>query len=282
MTGRPGHAARSSAPTGRSYTPGVTTTTGTAHDPTGDLVRMAAVHAAAVALPVLVVALFLVPAWAAVLVALVAGVAVTALRARGTDARIARALGARAVEPSDVPRLANAAEQVSMSVGVAAPRLHVIDDAARNAVAWGSGSAVASIALTSGLLEVAEPIELEGVVAHLLTDVRDGLVESPTVATALFGALAGGPLAGTVARFAQAGAEDRRIVLADLEGARATRYPPGVVVALERVRAGTSHVARNPRAMQGLWFAAPGESAPDDPFDAHPPLADRIDLLREL
>jgi len=54
------------------------------------------------------------------------------------------------------------------------------------------------------------------------------------------------------------------------------------VAALERVRAGGSTVARSPKALQALWFAAPGEPDRDDPFHAHPPLADRIDLLREL
>jgi len=161
-------------------------------------------------------------------------------------------------------------------------RLHVIDDPARNAVVWGAGARPASLAVTAGLLEVAEPIELEAVVAHLLADVRDGLVEAPTAATALFGALAGGPFAGVVASLARAGADERRIVLADLEGARATAYPPGLVAALERVQAGSSGVARTPEPMQALWFAAPSEPAPGDPFQAHPPLADRIDLLREL
>jgi heat shock protein HtpX len=169
-----------------------------------------------------------------------------------------------------------------MAVGIGPPALHVIDDPARNAVVWGSGAGPASLAVTTGLLEAVQPIELEAVVAHLLSDVRDGLVEAPTAATALFGRLATGPLAPLVAALAEAGADDRRIVLADLEGARATRYPPGTVAALERVQTGRSVVARSPRSLQALWFAAPCEPEPGDRFQAHPPLADRIDLLREL
>jgi len=254
----------------------VDTRTTTAHDPTGDLVRIGAVHAAGVALPVLVVAVLLVPVAVGVVLALLVGVAVTVLRARGADARIGRSLGARAVDPSEVPRLAGAVEHVAMAVGVAPPVLQLIDDPARNAVVWGAGRGPASLAVTTGLLAVAEPVELEGMVAHLLTDVRDGLVEAPTAATALFGGLAGGLLRS----LARAGGDDRRIVLADLEGARAIRYPPGVVAALERVRAGSPTVARSPEPLRALWFAAPSEPANGD--GAHPPVDDRIDLLREL
>lgn len=274
---------RSSRPTGPSYTPEVTTaTTTTAHDPTGDLVRIGLLHAALVAAPVLVLLVLLVPAGLAVAVAVVVAAAVTVVRARRTDERIAAAVGARPVAEAAVPRLASAVEHVAMAVGVSPPRLHVVDDTARNAVVWGSGRGPASLAVTSGLLDAAEPIELEAVVAHLLTDVRDGLVEAPTVATAMLGPLAAGPLAGVVARLAEAGADDRRIVLADLEGAKATRYPPGVVAALEHVRGGSSHVARSPKPLQALWFAAPADADRDGPFHAHPPVADRIDLLREL
>lgn len=254
----------------------------TTRDPTADLVRFGLVHAALVAVPVLVVGLLVLPLWLAPLLAVVIGVAVTAWRARGVDERVAAALGARRVDPADLPRYAGVVESTSMATGVAPPLLHVIDDPARNAVVWGSGIGPCSIAVTSGLLESAERIELEAVVAHLLTDVRDGAVEASTVATGLFGALASGPLAGVVASLAHAGDDERRIALADIEAARATQYPPGAVAALERVRDGASGVARSPRPLQPLWFAAPCEPAPDDPFAVHPPLADRIDLLREL
>lgn len=254
----------------------------TAREPSTDLLRVAAVHAALVAVPVLVVGVLVLPIWAAALLALVVAVAVTVVRCRDIDSRVGAALGARSVDHTAVPRLAGVVDSTSMALGVGAPRLHLIDDTARNAVAWGSGIGPASIAVTTGLLDAAERIELEGVVAHLLADVRDGMVEAPTVTTALFGGLAGGPLSGLVASLARAGEVDRRVVVADLAAARATQYPPGAVAALERVREGSSGVDRSPRPLQSLWFAAPSEPADGDPFAAHPPLADRIDLLREL
>src|SRR5690606_29682677 len=137
------------------------------------------------------------------------------LRCRDIDERIAGALGAREVDRGEAPRLAGVVESTSMAVGVAVPRIHLVDDPARNAVVWGSGTGpAASIAVTTGLLEVAERIELEGVVAHLLADVRDGMVEAPTVTTALFGGLASGPGAALVAWLSRAGEDERRVVVA--------------------------------------------------------------------
>jgi heat shock protein HtpX len=232
--------------------------------------------------PALVIALIALPVWLAPLVAVAVGAVVTALRCRGIDDRVGSALGARPVDAADAPRLAGVAESTSMAVGVASPRLHVIDDPARNAVVWGSGSGPASIALTTGLLDAAERIELEGILARLLTDVREGVIEAPTATTALFGALAEGPLSGLVASLARADEDERRVVVADMAAARATQYPPGAVAALERVREGATAVARSPRPLQALWYAAPAQPAAGDPFAVHPPLADRIDLLREL
>jgi Zn-dependent protease with chaperone function len=260
----------------------VATDTPTAREPSTEVLRVAGAHALVVAVPVLLLGLLLLPLWLAPVVAVAVAVAVTALRCRNMDARVGAALGARPIDPADAPRLAGVADSASMAVGVASPRLHVLDDPARNAVVWGSGAGPASIALTSGLLEAAERIELEGIVARLLTDVREGVIEAPTAATALFGALAGGPLSGLVASLARADEDERRVVVADMAAARATQYPPGAVAALERVREGSTGVARSPRPLQALWYAAPAESAAGDAFAVHPPLADRIDLLREL
>lgn len=251
-------------------------------DPAADLVRLGVAHAAAIFVPVAVLLLFVLPWWAALLVALVVAVGVTAVRARGLDERVAGQLGARPVTAEDHPRFASLVEAMSMAVGVAPPRLHVIDEPATNAVVWGSGTRRASIAATTGLLDAVDRIELEAVVAHLLSGVRDGAVEAHTVTTALFGPLAGGPLRPVLARLTGATDDDRRIVLADLDGVRATQYPPGAVAALQRLASGSTFVTRSPAPMQPLWLAAPVEPAADDPFAVHPPLADRIDLLREV
>ncbi len=269
-------------------TPAPTATSdGAVHDPTADLVRLGAVHALVVLVPVLVVAVLVLPPLLGVVLAVAVAAAATVWRCRHIDDRIARALGAERVVPGARPRFENLVESMGMAVGVTPPQVHAIADDARNAVAWGSGTGPGSIAVTTGLLDAADRIALEAVVAHLLTHLRDGVVEGPTVAAALFEPLASGPLAGPMARLAHAEADDRRVVLADIEGARATRYPPGMVAALDVLAGGSTTVARTPRALQPLWIAAPIEVAPAagddrDPFAVHPPLADRADLLREL
>ena len=167
-----------------------------------------------------------------------------------------------------------------MAVGVAVPSLHVIDSPSRNAITWGDGSGPMSTALTTGLLDAVDRVELEAVVGRQLTAARDSSVEVVTVASALFGPLARGPLEELVASIVHRTVDDRGVVLADIEGARATGYPPGLVAALERVRAGSSVIDGLPPPLSALCFAAPGERG--GRFDVHPPIEDRIDLLREI
>lgn len=251
-------------------------------DPTADLVRLSVPHAALIFVPVALLLWLVLPWWVAVPVALLAAAVVTAVRARDIEGRVAVRLGARPIDPADQPRFAGLVESMSMAVGVRPPRLHVIDDPAANAVVWGTGPGHACIAATTGLLDDIDRIELEAVVAHLLSGVRDGAVEAHTVLTAFFGPLAEGPFRSVFGRLIDAPEDDRRIVLADLDGVRATQYPPGAVAALERLASRSTFVTRSPGPLQPLWLAAPSEPRPGDPFAVHPPLADRIDLLREV
>lgn len=253
--------------------------TSTERDTSG-VVTFVAVHAAVVAVVVLLVAALVVPVLAAVLLAVVVGAAVTALRLRGIDDRIASAIGARALDPGDRPRLESVAESVAMAVGIPLPALLVIDDPARNAVVWGAGAGPVRCAFTVGLLDAVDRVQLEAVVGHQFALARDGCPERVTVGAALFGVVAKGPLEGPIASAVHRTVPDRSVVFADLEGVRATRYPPGLVAALATVRAGSTHVPALPAALSVLCFAAP-DGAPG-PFSVHPPVEDRIDLLREI
>jgi Zn-dependent protease with chaperone function len=145
-------------------------------------------------------------------------------------------------------------------------------------VTWGSGRDAARIAFTTGLLDALDRIELEAVVGRQLAVMRDGSVDVLTVASALFGPLR--VLDGPVASVAHRAIDDRTVVRIDIDGVRATGYPPGLVAALEAVGAGSSRLAGVPRALTGACLAPPG----GDPgtFDVHPTLEDRVDLLREI
>lgn len=243
------------------------------------LVRLAALHAAVVAAPVLVLALLLRLWIVALPLAIVVGVVVTAIRLRDVDDRIARTIGARAVDAAEVPRLAGLTESVAMAAGVAAPRLFLIDSPSVNAVNWGMGNGPCCLAVTTGMLDVADPVALEAVVGHHLARASARSLDVTTMAATLFGPFAKGPLTGPVVSLVQ-GDEERSVVMADLEGVRATRYPPGMVGILEVLRGHESRLDQVPPALAGLCFAAPHEGP--DPFAVHPPVDDRIDLLREI
>ncbi|MDE0804732.1 MAG: M48 family metalloprotease [Acidimicrobiales bacterium] len=243
------------------------------------LVRLVVLHVAIVALPIMVLPLALRWWLLALPLALLVGVAVTAVRVRGLDERIASTLGARPVDAADVPRLAGLSETVAMAAGVAPPKLHVIDSPSVNAVVWGVGNGPCSLAVTSGLLDTADPVALEAVVGHHLARAQSRSIDVTTLAAALFGPFAKGPFTDGVVSLVQ-GDEERSVVMADLDGVRATRYPPGMVDVLEVVRNHDSRLDVVPPAMAGLCFAAPGDGS--GPFAVHPPVDDRIDLLREI
>ena len=244
------------------------------------LVRMVAVHVAAIAVPFAIVLWLIGLSFWAVLVALVIAGGSTAWRMRDLDARLARRFGAVPVDPDAHPRLASVAESVAMAVGIPQPRLFVIDSAAGNAITWGAGDGPPSLAVTTGLLHRLDRVELEAVLAHQATMVNDRPVDVITLGAHLFGPLAGGPLAGIVASFIHTTTDPRSIVLADLEGARATRYPPGMVAALEALLDTDTLVPAVPRAFSNLCLVTPVHEP--NPFALHPPLEDRIDLLREI
>lgn len=248
-------------------------------DSTRRLTRLLVARGALVGIPAAVVVFVLVvliqPVLAVVL-ALVVGPAVgipVALRqARDLDDRVRDLLGAAPIVPADEPRFSNLVDNLAMSVGIPTPRLHRIDDPGANAVVWGSGAGPASIAATSGILGALDRVELEAVVAHLLTRVRTGATEVPTAAVGLFGDRA-------LKADAHLVSQPESIVDADLEAARVTRYPPGAVAALEALARLDTAVARAPEGLGSLWAADPGG---DGRSGSHPPLALRLDVLHEL
>jgi len=205
------------------------------------------------------------------LVGLVLGVAVgggvVALASSRAD-RIALArAGAVRSEPADHPRFHNVVEGLCVAAGVPKPALHVVDDPALNTMSVGRAPHEASLVATTGLLDGLTRIELEGIIAHELSHVRQLDILPATLAVALLGPIA----PGLIPRVLGA----RRESLADVTGVSLTRYPPGLISALEKVR-DSPELRSSDRAIAHLWIEAP--AAPTD----HPPLDERIQALREL
>lgn len=235
---------------------------------------------------------------------------------------------ARPADPDRYARLHNLVEGLCIAAGLPKPRVYVVDDDAPNAFATGRDPKHAAIAVTTGLLDKLNRIELEGVLAHELSHVKNYDILVSTLAVTMVGLVAllsdwglrflwwGGPrhrddqreggagpaavmavlgfamllLAPLAAKLMQFAVSRRREALADVTGVSLTRYPPGLVSALEKLRDDTTVVHSGSRATAHLWIESPVARTEAEGklawlgrlFDTHPPLEERIQALREL
>jgi heat shock protein HtpX len=233
---------------------------------------------------------------------------------------------AREVTPEQEPRLHNVVEGLALAAGVPKPRVYVVPEQAPNAFATGRDPEHSSVAVTQGLLDMMNRVELEGVVAHELSHVLDRDILFGTIVATLVGAVvllsefflrwfwwggfagrrsndsSGGaagaigfavgivllilaPLFGQIIKFA---VSREREYLADAQGAMLTRYPPGLVSALQKIAASPTAMRSANNATAHLWLSQPSRVPGDDTsrlerlFSTHPPLADRIRRLEEM
>src|SRR5262245_12314129 len=263
---------------------------------------------------------------AATIVALVIG-AIVAFTSYWKADKIALAVSrARPADPQEYARLHNIVEGLCIAGGLPKPGVYVIDDPAPNAFATGRDPKHAAVAVTTGLLERMNRVELEGVVAHELSHIRNYDILISTLAVTMVGAAAlladmgvrmmwwnggrvsrqgdrgdrGNPLAllgfalliiaPFVARAMQAAISRRREPLAGVSARRMTRYLRGLISALEELQADTTVTHSASTATAHLWIEQPMSGVGDKGrlgglhrmFDTHPPLEERIALLREL
>jgi heat shock protein HtpX len=221
---------------------------------------------------------------------------------------VLRRLGARQADPERDARALNLVQGLCEHAKLPVPRLWVVQSEAANAlaVAIGRQSGQAAIVVTSGLLARLNRIELEGVLAHELAHVRASSARLGAMAVILGGlpGLAlearrrgGNPLLGLLgmvllplAPLLKLAAPPRREFQADQRGAYLTRYPPGLVRALTKLREDPNAAQLGNLGLNHLWIVAPGPAATSQSggsglervFDTHPPLGDRIEALREL
>jgi heat shock protein HtpX len=231
-------------------------------------------------------------------------------------------------DPQQFARYHNLVEGLCIASGLPKPRLYVVDDPAPNAFATGRNPKHAAIAVTTGLLEKMNRVELEGVLAHELSHVKNYDILVSTLAVTLVGVLAiladlgirtlwwnggrsyysdtdreGGGfaplailgfallvLAPIIAQVMQFAVSRRREALADVSAIDMTRYPPGLISALEKLRDDHTVVHSQSRATAHLWIEHPIPLREDEGrlswfnrlFLTHPPLDERIAALREL
>jgi heat shock protein HtpX len=209
------------------------------------------------------------------------------------------------------PRLWRTVENLSITTGTPMPRVFVISDPAPNAFATGRDPEHAVVAATTGLLEIMDDSELEGVMAHELGHVRNydirlsmvvfglvvaiGFIADLFLRMAFFGrnsngnpvvlifGLAAMLIAPLVASLVQLAISRQREYLADATGAMTTRHPDALARALLKLEAYGRPMQRQNTSMAHLWIADPLKpGAIDRLFATHPPIADRVQRLHEM
>ena len=234
-----------------------------------------------------------------------------------SDRLVLTMTGARQIQESDNPKLFALIQEVCIASGLPMPKVAIVEDRAPNAFATGRDPQHALIAFTTGILEVMDRDELQGVIAHEMSHVanRDTLVSAVAATTA--GAIAilsdflmrmmwwgGGRrddresnnnpialivsllvliLAPIAAMLLKAAISRRREALADATAVAFTRNPAGLRKALEVLQADSTVVQHASNAVAHLYIESPLDSSSVSKlFATHPPLSERIAILRTM
>ena len=219
--------------------------------------------------------------------------------------------GARQIQKADNPRLYRIVENLAITEGMPMPAVYVVDDPAPNAFATGRDPQHASVAATTGLMELMTDRELTGVMAHELGHVKNydirvstivfgltvavGLIADVLARMAFFGGNrnnnGGNPIvlvfglvamlvAPLVAALIQAAVSRQREYLADATGALTTRDPEALASALQKLGDYARPMRKQNSTMAHLWISDPMKpGVMDRMFQTHPPIAERVKRL---
>ena len=265
---------------------------------------------------------------AGVVIATVLAVALSLGSYFAGDRIVLASTGAREVTAEQEPRLHNIVEGIAIAAGVPKPRVYVVPEQAPNAFATGRDPQHSSIAVTQGLLDTMNRVELEGVIGHEMSHVLDRDILVGTVVATVVGAAvlmseffmrswfwSGGRMGGrrdggdgggiiTLVLFAvgivllilaplagqliKLSVSRNREYLADAQGVLLTRYPPGLISALEKIRDAPHAMRSANNATAHLWLEQPSRvpgqetSTMEKLFSTHPPIEERIQRLKEM
>jgi heat shock protein HtpX len=221
--------------------------------------------------------------------------------------------GARQIQKADNPRLYRIVENLSITTGTPMPKVYIINDPAPNAFATGRDPQHASVAATTGILELLDDSELEGVMAHEIGHVQNydirvsmivfglvvavGFISDMLLRLAFFGGRGnnnGGPvaivlglaafiIAPLVAAVVQAAVSRQREYLADATGALTTRHPDALASALQKLSDYGRPMQRQNSGMAHMWISDPTKpGAMARLFSTHPPIPERIARLDKI
>jgi heat shock protein HtpX len=266
--------------------------------------------------------------WAGLAIAVVVALLLQLGAYFGGDKLVLRSARARAVTPEDEPRLHNIVEGLAIAAGIPKPNVYVVPEQAPNAFATGRDPEHSSIAVTQGLLDTMNRVELEGVIGHEMSHVVDRDILYGTIVATVIGALVliseffmrswwwggfggrrsnrdrggGGGielvvfavgfalliLAPIFGQLIQLAVSRNREYLADAQGAMLTRYPPGLISALKKIKDAPHAMRSANNATAHLWLEQPSRIQGERTgklerlFSTHPPIDERIRRLEEM
>ncbi len=211
-------------------------------------------------------------------------------------------------------QLHNSVEGLALAAGIKPPRIYVVDSPAMNAFATGRDPDHSAIAVTTGLYKALDKFELEAVIAHEMSHIKNYDILIGTVAAILLGMIViladiikrnvfrtrmrstGGragilflavmilaalltPFIATIISYAMS---RQREYLADAQGVKLTRYPQGLINALTKIQGDTAPVQEINRGLAHLYFSVPVRMEASSLFSTHPPITKRIERLRGM
>jgi heat shock protein HtpX len=222
--------------------------------------------------------------------------------------------GATKIEKRDSPRLYRIVENIAITDGLPMPLVYMIQDPAPNAFATGRSPSNSAICVTTGLMDIMEDSELEGVIAHEMGHIKNydmrvniiafaltaviGLLADIMLRLSWFGGgdddnnsnqvffilgIAAAVLAPIVATLIQLAVSRQREYLADATSAMTTRHPEGLERALAKIGQAGSVMQKQNTSTAHLFFANPlKKHGIANLFSTHPPIEDRISRLKEM
>lgn len=219
--------------------------------------------------------------------------------------------GAQEISRSQAPEFYAAVDSLSVTAGIPMPKVYIVDDLSPNAFAAGNSPQNAVVCATTGLLNMMDKAELEGVVAHEISHIKNYDIRVSMAAIALTAAIgflvdvawrvifrskdddnknpiviligvifvALSPILAAIIRMA---ISREREYLADASAVMLTRYPEGLISALEKLKSNSIPLRRESKTIANLYISNPLKSGIiNNLFATHPPLEKRIARLRE-
>ncbi|HIA91897.1 TPA: protease [Candidatus Saccharibacteria bacterium] len=225
---------------------------------------------------------------------------------------------AKQVDASSAPRLYKTVENLTIATGMPMPKVYIMNDPAPNAFATGRDPDHASVAATTGLLDMLSDSELEGVMAHELSHVANYDIRVTTIVFGMFSVISlisdfflrslwwgGGSrdrnnngvtlligigvsiLAAMVASLIRMAVSRQREYLADASGVMMTRYPDGLASALQKIGSYSRPTSSGSSATAHMFFENPLKKTDKNAgfianlFSTHPPIAKRIERINQ-